>query len=46
MKGVKLIDVDLSEAREERTGTCELCFGSRWCDNPVLTFENPDGEHV
>lgn len=46
MKGLKLIGVDLSEAREERTGTCELCFGSRWCDNPILTFENPDGEHV
>lgn len=46
MKGVKLIDVDLSEAREEITGTCELCFGSRWCDNPVLTFESQDGERV
>lgn len=46
MKGVKLIDVDLSEAREEITGTCELCFGSRLCDNPVLTFENQNGEHV
>lgn len=46
MKGVKLIGVDLSGAREEITGTCELCFGSMWCDNPVLTFENPDGERV
>lgn len=31
MKGIKLVDVDLSEARTETTGTCELCFGSRWC---------------
>lgn len=46
MLGIKLVDVDTSEAREERTGTCELCFGSRWCDDPVLIFENPDGEHV
>ena len=28
MKGIKLVDVDLSEARTEQTGTCELCFGS------------------
>nr|WP_278540833.1 hypothetical protein [Streptococcus lutetiensis] len=44
MKGIKLVDVDLSEARTEQTGTCELCFGSRWCDNPILIFEKPDGE--
>ena len=26
MKGIKLVDVDLSEARTEQTGTCESCF--------------------
>lgn len=46
MKGTKLVDVDLSEARTETIGTCELCFGSRFCNNPVLVFENPDGERV
>lgn len=46
MKGIKLVDVDTSEARTEQTGTCELCFGSRWCDNPVLVFENPYGDRV
>lgn len=28
MKGIKLVDVDLSEASTETIGTCELCFGS------------------
>ena len=46
MLGIKLVDVDTSDAREEQTGTCELCFGSMWCGNPVLIFENPDGERV
>lgn len=46
MKGIKLVDVDTSEARTEQTGTCELCFGSRWCDNPVLVFESPYGDRV
>lgn len=46
MKGIKLVDVDLSEARTEQTGTCELCFGSMWCDNPILIFENPYGDRV
>lgn len=46
MLGIKLVDVDTSDAREEQTGTCELCFGSMWCDNPVLIFENPKGDHV
>lgn len=46
MKGIKLVDVDLSEARTETIGTCELCFGSMWCDNPVLVFENPYGDRV
>lgn len=46
MRGIKIVDVDLSRACTETIGTCELCFGSRWCDNPVLTFENPNGERV
>lgn len=44
MQGIKLVDVDLSRACTETIGTCELCFGSRWCDNPILIFEKPDGE--
>lgn len=36
MLGIKLVDVDTSNAKEEQTGTCELCFGSMWCDNPIL----------
>nr|DAU84363.1 MAG TPA: hypothetical protein [Caudoviricetes sp.] len=46
MLGIKLVDVDTSNARTEQTGTCELCFGSMWCDNPVLIFEKPDGEQI
>lgn len=46
MLGIKLVDVDTSEAQEEQTGTCESCFGSMWCDNPVLIFENPYGDRV
>lgn len=39
MLGIKLVDVDTSDAREEQTGTCELCFGSAWCDNPILILK-------
>lgn len=46
MLGIKLVDVDTSNAREEQTGTCELCFGSMWCDNPIFIFENPKGDRV
>ena len=46
MLGIKLVDVDTSDAREEQTGTCELCFGSAWCDNPILIFENPKGDRA
>ena len=42
MLGIKLVDVDTSNACVEKTGTCELCFGSMWCDNPILIFENPN----
>ena len=46
MIDIKLINVDTSNAGNEQIGTCELCFGSRWCDNPILTFEKPDGEQI
>lgn len=46
MLGIKLVDVDTSNACEEQTGTCEVCFGSMWCDNPILIFENPKGERI
>lgn len=46
MLGIKLVDVDTSNAREEQTGTCELCFGSMWCDNPIFIFETPKGDRV
>lgn len=46
MLGIKLVDVDTSYAREEQPVTCELCFGSMWCDNPILIFEKPNGEQI
>lgn len=46
MLGIKLVDVDISNAREEETGTCEICFGSAWCNNPILIFENPKGDRA
>lgn len=39
MLGIKLVDVDTSNARTEKTGTCELCFGSMWCDNPAFEIK-------
>lgn len=35
---IKLIDVE-TEPGEFETGTCELCFGSMWCENPTYIFE-------
>lgn len=43
---IKLIDVDCSEAQEEITGTCELCFNSMYCDNPYYIFELENGEKL
>ncbi len=40
MLGIKLVDVDTSNAREEQTGTCELCFGSMWGDYFELEIDN------
>ena len=36
---VKLIDVE-GNPSEELTGTCELCFGTMYCDNPVYVFKS------
>lgn len=41
---IKLIDIDDSNGREEETGTCELCFGTQWCNNPVFIFEDEKGK--
>ena len=35
---VKLVDVE-ENPTEEFTGTCELCFGTLDCDNPVFVFQ-------
>lgn len=35
---VKLIDVEENPS-EELVGTCEFCFGTRDCDNPVFVFQ-------
>lgn len=40
MLGIKLVDVDTSNAREEQTGTCELCCGSMWGDYFELEIDN------
>lgn len=42
---VKLIDV-LYNPTEEQTGTCELCFSTIECDNPVFVFQLSNGEEV
>lgn len=42
---VKLIDVR-DNPTEEQTGTCELCFGTMYCDNPVFLFQLSNGEEV
>lgn len=43
MLGVCLDSVDNSNAKYERVGTCEYCFSSAYCDNPVWTLLFPDG---
>lgn len=42
---VKLVDV-LENPTEEQTGTCELCFSTIECDNPVFVFQLSNGEEV
>ena len=46
MQKIHLINVDNSGACEEQTGTCELCFGSMWCENPVYIFELDNGDKI
>lgn len=46
MRKIQLINVDNSGACEEQTGTCELCFGSMWCENPVYIFKLDNGEEI
>ena len=40
---VKLIDVQSSPS-EEQVGTCDLCFGTIYCDNPVYIFQIGDNK--
>lgn len=42
---VKLIDVRDSPT-EEQTGTCEYCFSTIECDNPVFLFQLSNGKEV
>lgn len=46
MRKIQLINVDNSGACEEQTGTCELCFGSMWCENPVYVFKLDNGDKI
>lgn len=43
---IHLVDVDKSNGQEEQMGTCELCFWTGWCDNPVFIFKTEDGEKI
>ena len=40
---VKLVDVKENPS-EERVGTCELCFSTMDCDNPVYVFQLGDSK--
>lgn len=42
---VKLVDV-LENPTEEQTGTCEYCFSTIECNNPVFVFQLSNGEEV
>lgn len=41
---LKLLDVDYSEGCEEQMGTCEFCFGTRYCDNPYFIIQTDKGK--
>ena len=43
MLGVKIIEVNTDNGCEETIGICELCMGTMYCDNPVITIEFPNG---
>lgn len=40
---IKLIDYQ-EDFKIETTGTCEICFGTMGCGNPVFTFQKENGE--
>ena len=40
---LKLIDYQ-ENITEETVGTCELCFGTAVCSNPVFTFQKENNE--
>lgn len=42
---VKLVDV-LENPTEEQTGTCEYCFSTIECNNPVFVFQLSNGEEA
>lgn len=42
---VKLVDV-LENPTEEQTGTCEYCFSTIECNNPVFVFRLSNGKEV
>lgn len=42
---LKLVDYE-TDGRWEETGTCELCYGTTWADNPVFVFQKESGERV
>ena len=44
MLGVKIIEVNTDNGCEETIGTCELCMGTIYCDNPIITIEFPNGK--
>ena len=42
---LKLIDYQ-ENFKVETTGTCEMCFGTMGCSNPVFTFQKENKEKV
>ena len=42
---IKLIDYQ-EDFKIETTGTCEICFGTMGCSNPVFTFQKENKEQV
>ena len=42
---IKLIDYQ-EDFKIETTGTCEICFGTMGCSNPVFTFQKENKEKV
>ena len=40
---VKLVDVEENPS-EELTGTCDLCYSTMYCDNPVYVFQSTNSK--